>query len=97
VRSESTCKMRNACEKRECEKKSVRNEECVRKKSVRSEECVRIKERAKCGARAKYSACEEFLGNCCMLILNCSSIAVCAVVNCLITTRRNSTKMVQLV
>lgn len=77
-------------------KKSVRSEECVRKKSVRSEECVRKKERAKCGARAKHSACEEFLGNC-LLILNCFSIAVCAVVNCLITTRRNSTKMVQLV
>ena len=75
----------------------MRSESTSEKKSVRSEECVRKKERAKCGARAKYSACEEFLGNSCLLILNCFSIAVCAVVNCLIPTRRNSTKMVQLV
>lgn len=57
------CEVRSVREKRACLVRSARE-----KKSVRSEERVRKKERAKWGVRTKYSAYEEFLGICRLLI-----------------------------
>lgn len=70
------CEVRSVREKRACSVRSAHE-----KKSVRSEERVRKKERAKWGVRTKYSAYEEFLGICRLLIeplfdcrLRCSKI-----------------------